>query len=164
MNNNESLPTEQLRKAMRAWVTGIAIVTAAHQGERHGMTVSSFTSISLEPPLIMISLQTGSRTHDLVTGSNAFAVTILAEDQAEISKRFAGLIPDQDDRFEGLETETLVSGAPIITGGLAWLDCRVTQVIPAGTNTLFLAEVTAAHGDGAGAPLVYHDRDYRKIE
>lgn len=127
------------------------------------MTVSSFTSIALEPPLIIISLQTDSRTHELVSQAKAFAVTILAEDQQELSERFAGRAPDVEDRLAGIGTETLVTGAPFIKGGLAYLDCRVMQSISMGTNTLFLAEVVAARGNGAGQPLVYHDRKYHKL-
>ena len=148
---------------MRAWASGVTIVTASNQGEQHGMTVSSFTSIALEPPLVIVSLQTDSRTHALVTQVKAFAITILAENQQELSDRFAGRVPDAEDRLAGVETETLVTGAPFIKGGLAYLDCRVTQAIPVGTNTLFLAEVVAAQGSGDGQPLVYHDRKYRKL-
>jgi len=157
------LDPEQLRQSMRAWTSGVTVVTASHAGEQHGMTVSSFTSIALEPPLIIISLQTDSRTHELVSQAKAFAVTILAEDQQELSERFAGRAPDVEDRLAGIGTEALVTGAPFIKGGLAYLDCRVMQSISMGTNTLFLAEVVAARGNGAGQPLVYHDRKYHKL-
>ena len=163
MKQTITLDPDKLRQAMRAWTSGVTIVTASHEGEQHGMTVSSFTSIALEPPIIIISLQTGSRTHKLVSQSNAFAVTILAEGQQDISDRFAGRIPDAEDRFVDVETETLASGAPFIKGGLAYIDCRVTQTIPVGTNTLFLAKVAAARGDGEGRPLVYHDGSYQAI-
>lgn len=148
---------------MRAWTSGVTIVTAAYQGERHGMTVSSFTSISLDPPLIVISLQTVSRTHDMVARAKAFGVTILAADQQELSERFAKQLVSMDDRLDGLATETLVTGAPFIQGGLAYLDCRVTQSISAGMNTLFIAEVVAVRGDDHDAPLVYHDRTYHRL-
>ena len=157
------LDPEQLRQAMRAWTSGVTIVTASHAGEQHGMTVSSFTSIALEPPLIIISLQTDSRTHNLIAQANTFAVTILADGQQDISDRFAGRLTDVADRLAGIETETLVTGAPFIKGGLAYLDCRVSQAIAVGTNTLFLAEVVAARGNDAGKALVYHDRKYQKL-
>jgi len=163
MKPTATLDPEQLRLSMRAWTSGVTIVTASHAGQQHGMTVSSFTSIALEPPLIIVSLQTDSRTHELVSQSNAFAITILAESQEEVSDRFAGRVPDAEDRLSGVETETFVTGAPFIKGGLAYLDCRVTQTIPVGTNTLFLAEVVSARGNGEGRPLVYHDRKYQKI-
>jgi flavin reductase (DIM6/NTAB) family NADH-FMN oxidoreductase RutF len=163
MKETTILDPEQLRLAMRAWTSGVAIVTTSHAGEQHGMTVSSFTSIALEPPLIIISLQTNSRTHNLIVQAKAFAVTILAEGQQNISDLFAGRLADPDDRLEGIETETLVTGAPFVKGGLAYLDCRVTQAITVGTNMLFLAEVVAARGNGTEKPLVYHDRKYRKL-
>ena len=163
MKQTTTLNPEDLRQAMRAWSSGVAIVTATSQGEQHGMTVSSFTSIALEPPLIIISLQMDSRTHSLVTESNAFAVTILTENQQELSDRFAGRVSDEEDRLAGVETETLLTGAPFIKGGLAYLDCRVTQAIPVGTNTLFLAKVVAARGNREGRPLIYHDREYHRL-
>jgi len=159
-----SLDPELLRRAMRAWTSGVTIVTAAHEGRQHGMTVSSFTSVALEPPLVMVSLQIGARTHELVRLSSHFGLTVLAEDQRELSARFAGQVADGDDRMAGLAVSTLVSGAPLLEGGLAWLDCRVTQAIPAGTNTLFLAEVLEARAFEHGRPLVYFDRDYRRLE
>ena len=158
-----TLDPEQLRHAMRAWSSGVTVVTAAHAGEQHVMTVSSFTSVSLEPPLIMISLHTGSRTHKLISAAGAFAVSILSAEQVEISDRFAGRIADNEDRFEGLETETFVTGAPALKNALGRLDCRVAQVIPAGMNTIFLAEVVAARGEGEALPLVYHNRKYWKL-
>lgn len=158
-----TLDPEQMRAAMRAWTTGVTIVTAAYNGERHGMTVSSFQSISLAPALITISLQTASRTHDIVGKAGAFGLTILSADEQELSERFAGRKQESDDRFAGLQIETLVTGAPLIKGGLAYLDCRVVHTYDAGMNTLYVAEVVAARGTDEGAPLVYHNRKYWKL-
>ncbi len=155
---------EELRKAMRAWTSGVTVVTAAYDGETHGMTVSSFTSVSLDPPLIVISLQAASHTHALVQRSQAFGVTILSADQQAISERFAGHGEQAEARLNGLETETFVTGAPLIKGGLAYLDCRVTEAIRAGMNTVFLAEVVAVRGDNHETPLVYHDQTYRQLK
>ncbi|GAB4503882.1 MAG: flavin reductase family protein [Anaerolineales bacterium] len=163
MEHNISLDPEQLRQVMRAWASGVTVVTAQYGEEWHGMTVSSFTSIALQPPLVAVSLQMTSRTHRLVSQAGAFAVTILAEDQREISERFAGRLSDQAERLAGLATQTLVTGAPLLEGGLAWLDCRVTQTIPAGGNTLFLAEVVAAQQRKKGRPLLYHQRHYTRL-
>lgn len=158
-----TLDPEQLRRSMRAWSSGVTIVTAAYGGDRHGMTVSSFTSVSLKPPLIVVSLQTGSRTHRLVSASGAFAVNILSASQRELSERFAGRGESENDRFAAVKSETFLTGAPVLPGALASLDCRVTQEIPVGMNTLFLAEVVSAQGDGEGQPLVYHNRQYREF-
>ena len=80
---------DELRYAMRRWTTGVTVVTAQHDGIRHGMTVSTFTSLSLEPPFVMVSLERSTRTHDLVVQAGAFGVTILADNQQPISDSFA---------------------------------------------------------------------------
>jgi flavin reductase (DIM6/NTAB) family NADH-FMN oxidoreductase RutF len=155
---------DQLRTAMRAWTTGVTVVTAAYEGKWHGMTVSSFASISLDPPLVVISLQTASRTHDVVAGAQAFGVTILSAAQQALSERFANRDVSMGDRLDEVEIETLVTGAPMIKGGLAFLDCRVRQSIPSGMNTLFIAEVVAVRGSNHDTPLVYHDRTYHRLK
>lgn len=158
-----TINSETLRRAMRAWTTGVTIVTASHGGERYGMTVNSFTSISLDPPLISVALRRLTHTHALIEQSGEFAVTILAADQAHLSDRFAGKTPGLTDRFEGVATECLLLEAPLIQGGIAYFNCRVIQSIPVGENTLFIAEVIAAKGEGEGEPLVYHNRVYWKL-
>jgi flavin reductase (DIM6/NTAB) family NADH-FMN oxidoreductase RutF len=158
-----TLDPEQLRHAMRAWTTGVAVVTAQHDGQRYGMTVNSFNSISLEPPLISVVLKQLTHTHDLVVKSNEFSVTILSSNQKELSDRFAGKLPHIHDRFHELQTETLAIAAPLIKGGMAYFNCRVSNAFPLGENTLFVAEVIAARGEGEGNPLVYHNRVYWKL-
>jgi flavin reductase (DIM6/NTAB) family NADH-FMN oxidoreductase RutF len=158
-----TLDPEQLRHAMRAWTTGVAVVTAEHDGHKYGMTVNSFTSISLDPPLVSVALRQLTHTHELVEKSGEFAVTILASHQKELSDRFAGKITNIHDRFDGIKTETLLIDAPLISEGIACFNCRVVNSIPVGENTLFVAEVTAVRGEGEGNPLVYHNRVYWKI-
>jgi flavin reductase (DIM6/NTAB) family NADH-FMN oxidoreductase RutF len=158
-----TLDPEQLRHAMRAWTTGVAVVTAQHAGRRYGMTVNSFTSISLDPPLISVALKNLTHTYDLVSKSNEFSVTILASHQSDLSDRFAGRFPHIHDRFENVETETLVIPAPLIKGGIAYFNCRVKDAFLVGENTLFVAEVIAARGDGQGDALAYHNRVYWQL-
>jgi flavin reductase (DIM6/NTAB) family NADH-FMN oxidoreductase RutF len=124
------------------------------------MTVNSFTSISLEPPLISVVLKRLTHTHELVEASGEFSVTILSAYQQELSDRFAGKQPEIKDRFTDVPTETLAIPAPLIKGGMAYFNCRVVNSMPAGENTLFVAEVVAARGEGEGLPLVYHNRTY----
>lgn len=158
-----TIDSEQLRRAMRTWTTGVAVITAIHDGQQYGMTVNSFTSISLEPPLIAVTLKQLTHTHELVVKSGEFSITILSSDQKELADRFAGKIPDIKDRFAGIPTETLVIDAPLLGGGIAYFNCRVVNSIPIGENTFFLAEVIAASGEGKGEPLVYHNRVYWKL-
>ncbi len=158
-----TLDPEQLRRAMRAWTTGVTVVTAIHEGQRYGMTVNSFTSISLEPPLISVALKKLTHTHELIEKSGEFAITILSTDQGDLSDRFAGKMPEFTDRFEGVETDKLIIDAPLIKGGAAYFNCHVVNSIPVGENTLFIAEVIAAQGEGENEPLVYHNRVYWKL-
>ncbi len=160
MNIKTTSTLEELRIAMRSWSAGVTVVTAQHEGRRHGMTVNSFTSISIDPALIIISLQKNTKTHEFVTKSGAFGLTMLSARQTQISDLFAGRVPEVEDRFEGLHTETLVTGSPLLAGGLAWLDCRIQQMVDAGSNTLIIAEVVAARSLSEEAPLVYHNRGY----
>lgn len=158
-----TLDSEQLRRAMRAWTTGVTVVTAKFQDQQYGMTVNSFTSISLEPPMVSVALRHLTHTHELVEKSGEFAVTILSADQKELSDRFAGKLTDIKDRFDGLQIETLLLDIPLLKGGIAYFNCRVVNSIPVGENTLFVAEVIAVRGEGEGDPLVYHNRVYHRI-
>jgi flavin reductase (DIM6/NTAB) family NADH-FMN oxidoreductase RutF len=152
------------RYAMRQWVAGVTVVTSVFQGVRHGMTVSSFTSISLVPPMILVSLERGTRTHGLISRSGIFAVTILDVSQERLSERFAGRLGDDEDRMAGVEVETLLSGAPLLRGGIAYFDCRVVASQEAGGSTVFFAEVLAAKGFAGGDPLLYYDRTYSSLQ
>jgi flavin reductase (DIM6/NTAB) family NADH-FMN oxidoreductase RutF len=155
-----TLDSEQLRRAMRAWTTGVAIVTSIYAGQQYGMTVNSFTSVSLEPPLISVTLRRLTHTHDLVVKSGLFSVTVLTAAQKNLSDRFAGKVPNIIDRFAGVETETISFDSPVFKEGMAYFDCKVMSSMPVGENTLFVAEVVDARGDGQGDPLVYHNREY----
>jgi flavin reductase (DIM6/NTAB) family NADH-FMN oxidoreductase RutF len=154
---------EVLRHAMRQWTTGVAVVTSRVGDSQHGMTVNSFISISLDPPLISVTLAHATRTRSLVEKSGLFGVTILAEDQAEIADRFAGRIPDDGDRFAGLELFNLTGEVPLIKAGLVSLDCKVVHTYDMNESTLYVAEVLAVHHTREGNPLVYHNRIYHKL-
>ncbi len=154
---------EILREAMRYWSTGVAIVTASHGGIQHGMTVSSFTSVSLTPPQVLVSLARNTRTHELVMRSELFGVNVLHASQQEVSDRFAGRMPDDLDRLEGLETFTLESEVPFIRGGLAYFDCRVVTTLGSGTHTIFIGEVTTVQYQDSNDPLIYFNRGYRNL-
>jgi flavin reductase (DIM6/NTAB) family NADH-FMN oxidoreductase RutF len=162
--SRSTVDPDALRQAMRRWTSGVAIVTAQHQGVRHGMTVNSFTSVSLQPPVVLVTLEQTTRTHALVTASGVFGVTILSSRQQALSQCFSGHDCDQEDRFTGLETHSLVSGAPMIAGGLAYLDCRVLARYASGNSTLFIAEVLAAQPGEINPPLIYLNRQYRQLQ
>ena len=159
-----SVSPNLLRHAMRRWATGVSVVTAAHENVRHGMTVSSFTSLSLDPPFIMVSLENTTRTFELVRSSQTFGVTILSADQEAISNLFANSQTELGSRFADLETFSLTTGAPFLKGGLAFFDCRVVTTLPAGTQTVFVGEVVSAKEGDDRLPLIYYNRGYRRID
>lgn len=163
------LPGEALRRAMRNWVTGVSIVTSRWSDVVHGMTANSFTSISIDPPLVMVSLNNDTRTHQLVMESGVLGVTVLSEAQQALAERFAGRLGPGEDRMAGLDTFELATGAPLIRGGLAFIDAQVVYRYPTLHSTLFIAEVVAAQsatpepGEEDPEPLLYHNRAYRRF-
>jgi flavin reductase (DIM6/NTAB) family NADH-FMN oxidoreductase RutF len=159
-----AVDSEELRLAMRRWATGVAVVTTQYQDVRHGMTVNTFTSLSLTPPLVMVSLERKTRTHGLVEKSGVFGITILSEDQQSVSDCFAGRCGDHENRFANLETHTLLTNAPFLDGGLVYLDCRVVTTFEASTHTLFIGEVLASQLGRDLQPLIYLDRMYRRMQ
>lgn len=158
-----TIESELLRQAMRYWATGVTIVTASHAGIQHGMTVSSFTSVSLSPAQVLISLAQNARTHDLIMHSHHFGITIIDSEQVELSDRFAGRVPDEMDRLKDVPVITLVSGTPMIKQGLAQIDCHVVTTLGSGTHTIFIGEVLSAQSIEGSNPLIYFNRGYKKL-
>lgn len=154
---------EQLRQCMRHWPSGVTVVTSRFGAERHGMTVNSFTSVSLNPPVVTVTLANDTRTCKMLLKSGILGITILSEDQAGISERFAGHVAEEGNRFDGLELFTITTGAPMLVGGLAHLDCRVRAVHPLDLSTLFLLDVIAAQPSTLTRPLVYFNRGYHQM-
>lgn len=157
----ELLVSEKLRRCMRHWVTGVAVVTSYYNGIAHGMTVNSFVSVSLDPPMVTVTMAHNTRTFGLVQQSGIFGVTILNRDQQEIAELFAGKIPEEGDRMTGLDLFTMDTGVPFLQGGIAFMDCRVVHQYPMPLSTLFIGKVLAAkEPDIYLPPLVYHNRNF----
>jgi len=155
---------EQLKQAMRTWVTGVVIVTGTHNGKNHGMTANSFNTIALSPPTIIVALQNHSRTRKIVQEGGVFGVSILESEQIEIAQRFAGKIDTDHPRFEGIDTLTLETGAPLIANACAFLDCKVVKTFDVGNTTVFIREVLDAKTNGDHRePLLYLNRKWRKL-
>jgi flavin reductase (DIM6/NTAB) family NADH-FMN oxidoreductase RutF len=158
-----AVDSNALRMTMRRWATGVTVVTTVAGNERAGMTVSSFTSVSLEPPTVLVCLNKESYVHRLVKQSGIFAISMLGVGQEVISNRFAGLDPAASDRFEGLNLTTAQTGSPLLPDAIAWLDCIVRSEHDTYTHTIFVGEVVFAQHDAERAPLVYHNRSYHTL-
>jgi len=148
----------RFKQALSHWVTGVTIVTARDAERIHGMTVSAFTEVSLEPPLVLVCADKRSDTHLVIAAGKVFAVNILARDQAELSNRFASK-QDEDKRFEGLACESGETGAPLIAGSVANLDCRLIADHDHGDHVVYVGEVVDVRLFDK-EPLLYHSGSY----
>ncbi|MBA4383641.1 MAG: hypothetical protein C0410_02800 [Anaerolinea sp.] len=155
---------EELREVMRHWVTGVSVVTAEYEGKIHGMTVGSLVSVSIDPPRIVVTLATQTRTHKMVTQTGLFGVTLLAADQQIIADRFAGVIPDEGDRMSGLSVLHMAANIPVIADGMGQLACRVIHQYDMPNSTLFVGEVLEARKEDKSTALVYGNRNYHQLE
>ncbi|MDY6867989.1 MAG: flavin reductase family protein [Chloroflexota bacterium] len=161
---NENTKPEELKQAMRSWITGVAIVTGYHEEKIHGMTANSFNSLALSPPTVLVALRQHTRTRHLVMEGGVFGVSILNTHQIDIAKRFAGQIDQDQPRFENVDTFSLVTGAPLIKDSLAFLDCSVVNSVEVGETTVFFGKVLAVKINGDNPdPLLYVNREWRKL-
>ena len=154
-----SLDAEAFRRALRRFATGVTVVTVEHDGELHGMTASSFASTSLQPPLVLVCLDRASRTRALILEEGTFAVNILADHQEQVSRAFSGT---GTKPFDELAHHSGSTGDPVFDDAIAWLECRLDQMVEAGDHDIFVGEVLAC-GDREGAPLLYYDQKYRSL-
>jgi flavin reductase (DIM6/NTAB) family NADH-FMN oxidoreductase RutF len=155
-----------LRATLRLWASGVSVVTTRHEDQLFGMTVSAFNSLSLDPPQILVCLSKDAHTAGFVLKSGVFAVSILAQHMAVVSDRFAGRIPvaTPAERFDGVPTQTAVTGAPILSESIAWLDCRIDTIHDGNTHWIVIGGVQATGTRAeAGAPLLYYARNYHGL-
>lgn len=149
------------RNGLGRFATGITVVTGADaDGAKVGMTVNAFTSLSLSPPLVLFCLGRNAYCHDALVGGGGFVLNVLSEDQRHLSEAFSR---PMDDRFAGVEYDLWDSGAPIIKGCLANLECRLEAVHDGGDHAIIVGLVTKLEQAGSGRPLLYFMGDYKCI-
>ncbi|MEO3784382.1 flavin reductase [Actinocorallia sp. B10E7] len=157
-----AVDAETFKSVLGQWPTGVVLVTTVAGDVWHGMTASSFSSVSLDPPLVLVCLDTRLYSHRLISDSGRFGISILGRDQAELGLRFAGRLSPAE-RFEGQEWLTPETGAPVLANALGWLDCRVAHAYPGGDHTIFVGEVLAADTPRATGPLLFHSRNWGQL-
>ena len=149
---------KELRGLFARWTTGVTIVTARLGEKIHGMTVSAFTEVSLDPPLVLVCADKTSNTHPLIAEGGVFAVNILAAGQEALSNKFASK-KDEWKRFEGLECDEGPTGAPLLRGAVANLDCRVVGSHDHGDHVVYVGEVHEVRTSDR-PPLLYFGGGY----
>ncbi len=155
------LDSAEFRRVLGHWPSGVAIVTTrTPDGRACGLTANSFTSLSLNPLLILVCIEKEADTHDCVRHAQTFAVNILDADSERLARRFSAW--EIDRKFDGLAFHEEQTGAPVLDEALAWVDCRVHAEYEGGDHTIFVGEVTA--GDAReGAPLLYYRGGYGRL-
>lgn len=152
------------RAVMGRFATGVSIMTTVNEGTPHGMTANAVTSVSLDPLLVLVSVERRTVMAEQVVASGVFALSFLSASQRELSDRFANpQRPLGDEQFAGVELDEAVTGAPVLPGGLGWLDCRVWDVHDGGDHLLVLGEVVGLGQGADDEPLIYYRGAYREL-
>ncbi len=151
---------DEFRAALPLFPSGVTVVTTRDEEDRfHGITVSAFCSLSLDPPRVLICVEKTTGSHLALEWSRAFVVNMLSADQQESSERFASQI---EDKFDTVRFDAGIDGIPVLLGCLATLECRITTAYDGGDHSIFVGEVEKANVHD-GDPLLYFRGDYRSI-
>jgi flavin reductase (DIM6/NTAB) family NADH-FMN oxidoreductase RutF len=159
MNSSPAIEQDQFRGALSRWASGVTVVTAAGSLGPVGLTASAFSSLSLDPPLILVCVGKDGASHDPVVGAEGFAVHLLSEDQERLSNRFARA---GQDKFSDATWEPGPFGAPLLEGALARLVCQRDAVVDGGDHSILIGRVIEVEFSG-GRPLLYWMGGYRGI-
>jgi flavin reductase (DIM6/NTAB) family NADH-FMN oxidoreductase RutF len=142
-----------LRAVAGSFATGVTVVTAAGPGGPAGLTTNAFTSLSLDPALVLVCFDNASRTLPVVRAAGAFAVNVLRAGQEDVAAAFASKA-EHGEKF-AVATHTVVHGVPVLDDALAWIACDVRELLPGGDHTIGVGAVVGLHHDPGGEPLVF---------
>jgi len=156
-----SISPDEFRAALGNFASGVTVVTTIDAGGHlHGITVSAFCSVSLEPPLILVCIDKTAFSHPAFEIGRFFVVNVLREDQAHLSNHFATPFAD---KFDHIDYRTGITGVPVLENALVSLECRLVLAHEGGDHTIFVGEIESAIIN-EGRPLVYYSGDYRSLK
>jgi flavin reductase len=156
--------TATFRAVLGRFATGVGVMTTVRDGVPHAMTANAISSVSLDPPLVLVCVEKTTIMAGEVGASGVFALNFLSTGQVELSDRFADPDrPEGHEQFEGLVTAEAATGAPILEGVLAWLDCRVWASYEGGDHLIVVGEVLALEVGDEDDPLVYYRSGYGRF-
>jgi flavin reductase (DIM6/NTAB) family NADH-FMN oxidoreductase RutF len=150
---------ENLRDALARLPAGVVLVSTRDSGGFRGLTVTSFTSVSLDPPLVLVCLDRLAATRDAVVAHGAFTASLLSRGQQFLADRFSGQAPAADPAWREVPHRLGENGLPVVDGAVAWVECQVHSRQPGGDHEIVVGAVTAV-GRGGGEPLVHWERGY----
>lgn len=160
MTDHPHIDSAKFRQVLGHFPTGVTVVTTAAEGGPAGMAIGSFTSVSLDPPLVAFLPARTSGSWPLIRAAGVFCVNVLAEDQEHLSRVFAG---KGDNKFEGVGWCPGPTGSPVLDGVLAWIDCRIDAVHEAGDHDIVLGRVVELSVAREAGPLVFYRGGYGKF-
>jgi 3-hydroxy-9,10-secoandrosta-1,3,5(10)-triene-9,17-dione monooxygenase reductase component len=159
---SSAVPIVDLRNVMRYFASAVTVVTSALEGgELFGLTVSAFSSVSLNPPLVLICIRNESTATGLFSKSMRYCVNILAEDQKNVAEIFS--LSGEAGRFNNLDYYIGKGGSPIIRNCIGYIDCKIVEIIKGGDHTIFIGQALDAYAEEK-VPLLYVNRNYVKLE
>jgi len=159
-----SVSPELFRNTLAKFCTGVTIITTKNQDGIHGLTVNAFTSVSLDPPLILVCIQQNGLSHSTLSECETFVVNILSLEQKELSDRFANPALDSEERFRDLSFQVSENGVPILAGNLGHLECRVVNQFEGGDHTIFIGRVENGDFSEGKQPLLFYDSGYAYLK
>jgi len=152
---------DQLRGLMRLWPHGVSVLAIDNDGDRMGVTVSSLVSLSLDPPLVGVSIGKQASCYELLRQAGGFTVSLLGSGQEAVARRFASGLPPIV-HWEGIEIRE-GQFAPLIEGALGWIEARTVAQHDVGDHTFFVGEVVSSEHGPSTSALVYRDREYHAL-
>ncbi len=163
MSGRSSFTGDDLRSVMQRVPAPVTVVTAAGHSEARGATIGSFTSVSLDPPLVSFNVEKDSQMHEVLAEASHFAVHLLADRQSELCQHFA--IPDQSgtEQLEAVRHHSTPHETPILDAAPAVLHCRWHEAFETGDHTIVVGRVIRLEEHEEAPPILYYDRDYRSV-
>jgi flavin reductase (DIM6/NTAB) family NADH-FMN oxidoreductase RutF len=149
---------DDFRDVLARFASGVTVVTTADDDGYHGVTISSFCSVSIDPPLVLACVDRTIQSHEMIARAPAFAVNILARDQSFLAEQFSGRTPLADPRFSRVPHRLSERGIPLIQGTVAWLECRAWATYDGGDHSIYVGEVEHLGPGESDDPLIYFDR------
>ncbi len=160
---NQPVDVAQFKRALGLWASGVTVVSTRIGGLVYCMTASSFSSLSIDPLMVLVCVAHNARLHDLLMGSSAFAINILRDDQRHLADAYSRTGREPAEQLDLVETFDGPSGSPIFKECLAYIDCTMGSVFQGGDHSIVLGNVQAAGSDESGLPLIYFNRNYRAV-
>ena len=159
-----SIDAPSYRRIVGQFATGVTVVTTAVDGWLHGMTANALTSVSLDPLLLLICVDRQAHAHEQLVKGGRFVVNILTAEQEEVSNVFAAHTEPEEGRLQGVAYRLRPSGAPVLDGCLAYLECAVVDRCAGGDHTIFIAEALDGEVVSEAPPLLFYQGRYRRLE